>query len=375
MFKKEAVLYISFLILFILPNFLYPQNIPQALRAPAPDEMGDEADSSEQDILKVNFLPQKCSNIRPMGSPGNVFYRYLSQTMKVFNPNDPNLQIKLIYYKENFVPTNNHRFVFKLKNNFASRWEYVGIISAVRQDPDDPSKVHHVILRYLNTTRIEDTKTLLGIDEIEDFKDNDFKCKNMKEVWLSSLMKKSYFSTNCKPTEVSGCVRASDLSALFQLNFAFLKNVLKSFGLEATIGELGFNGSILLSYRNAFSEFPFVLRALSQIEGMITPDNSVNQAILLVTADKRKKFECENMLDLKEECAKKGPGKLDCLSESQARTLLNYMVVHYMADTRTILPSETIEGNRASAASNPRNSERKVADQADYEELGQYLVN
>jgi hypothetical protein len=266
--------------------------------------------------------------------------------MNVFNPGNKALQIKMIYYKEHFVPSNNHRFVFKLKNSFAARWEYVGIISTYKQtqtNSEDSNINSHQVLRFINTTRIKDIRFLLGIDDLEDFEENEFKCPSMKEAWLSHLMKHAYIATDCKPTEVPGCVRARDLNQLFQNNFTFLKLVMKAFGFEVSIGELGFNRAILNSYRTAFKEFPYILRAISQVESMITPQNSVNQAILLVTADKREKFKCENILDLKEECAKSN-STLDCLTESQARALINYMIVHYMADTRTILPTETIEG-------------------------------
>merc|ERR1712137_766176 len=99
--------------------------------------------------MKVTFLKQRCNSIRPIGSPANIFYRYFSQTMKVFNPNDSSVEIKLIYHKQSFAPANNNRFVFKLKNNFASRWEYVGVITTIREDPNDSKIKDHVILRYI----------------------------------------------------------------------------------------------------------------------------------------------------------------------------------------------------------------------------------
>ena len=79
---------------------------------------------------------------------------------------------------------------------------------------------------------------------------------------------------------------------------------------------------------------------------MMTLENRVNQDILLVTADKREKPECERILDLKDECANKIPGSPDCLTEAQARTLINYMISYYMADTGTILPNSVIEGKK-----------------------------
>ena len=311
--------------------------IPQTLSA----SIENPIMSTDEEVV---YLPQTCNNIKPFGAPINVFHRYLQQTMNIFNPKNPKLQIKLIYYKKISGLTSNFRFVFKLKNNFANRWEYVGIISMIPQNEKDRGTNKHTVLRYMNSTKIKDIKFLLGIDEIEEYEDSDLECKNMKETWLSKLMKNPYYSTDCKPTEVPGCVRSRDLSELFQLNFFFLQSVMKKFGFDVTIGELGFNPMILASYRKAFKDFPFILQAINQIETMITTENRVNQSILLVTADKRVKPECENILDLKDKCGKVSVGSPDCLSEAQARTLINYMIAYYMNDTKKILPNHIIEG-------------------------------
>ena len=332
----------SFLLILILFFQIDSQELEEA---PLPSVMSigivDPIETPETEII---FLPQQCNNIQPFGAPINVFHRYLGQTINIFNPKNPKLQIKLIYFQKISGITSNFRFVFKLKNNFANRWEYVGIISMIPQSEKDAGTNNHTVLRYINTTKIKDLKYLLGIDDIEEYEESDLECEKMKETWLSNLMKSPYYSTDCKPTEVPGCVRSRDLSQLFQLNFFFLQSVMKEFGFEVTIGELGFNPRILASYREAFKEFPFILQAISQIQNMITMENRVNQDILQVTADKRKKPECENILDLKKECSKTNVGTPDCLSEAQARTLINYMIAYYMNDTKTILPANIIEG-------------------------------
>lgn len=150
--------------------------------------------------------------------------------------------------------------------------------------------------------------------------------------------------TECRAVEVPGCVRASDLTKIFEANFNFLKIALKKFGFEVSIGELGYNRDILAAYSQAFSQFSFIKKAILQLEGMITAENKVDQKRLMVTSDTRQPVKCEDILNLKEVCRKQKSRSLDCLSEKEARSLINYMIIHFMVDTRTILPTTVIRG-------------------------------
>ena len=285
-----------------------------------------------------------CKKIQGIGQPVNIFHRYFQQTMNIFNPKNSNLRIKLIYYREQNEKMSYHRFVFKLKNNFASRWEYVGIVSVVPRHEIDSGKFTHYIVRYLNSTKLRDVASLLGIYEIKDFENDDLNCPKMKEHWLSYLMKNPYVPTECKAVEVPGCVRSGDLTKLFQANFKFLKIALEKFGFKVSIGELGYNKQILSSYKEAFNEFAFIMKAISQLEGMITSENEVDQKTLMLSSDTRPPLKCENILDLKEICNKQKKKGVECLSEKEARSLINYMIIHFMLDTKTVLPTEIIEG-------------------------------
>ena len=295
--------------------------------------------------LKPTPALKECKSIKGIGEPVNIFHRYFQQTMNIFNPKKPDLKIKLIYYREQIEKMSYHRFVFKLKNSFAPRWEYIGIVSVVPNHEIDSGKYTHYIVRYLNSTKLQDVASLLGIYEVEEFEDSDLKCEKMKESWISYLMKNPYMPTECKAVEVPGCVRSSDLTKLFQSNFNFLKIALKKFGFEVGLGELGYNREILSSYRQAFTEFPFIIKAISQLEGMITSENEVDQKTLALSSDERPPLKCEDILNLKDVCEKQKNKKIDCLSEIEAKSLINYMIVHFMLDTKKVLPIDTIEGN------------------------------
>lgn len=294
-------------------------------------------------LPKTLFSQHQCRNIRGLGHPVNVFHHYFQQTMNVFNPSNDDLQIKMIYYKEQVVGANYHYYVFKLKNNFAERWEYVGIITFVPQKVMDSGKFTHFIVRYINSTKLADISSLLGIYELED-NDMEIPCPNMKEEWLSYLMKNPYIPTECKAIDLPDCVKSKELTKLFGNTFEFLQDVLLKFGFKVTIGELGYNRTILESYRKGFKDFHFIISAVNQIEEMITKTNEVHHDKLIINADIKPKTKCENILDLREICARDKTRGIDCLTESQARSLINYMVIHYMIDTGIILNRSVIDG-------------------------------
>ena len=99
--------------------------------------------------LKPTPALKECKSIKGIGEPVNIFHRYFQQTMNIFNPKKPDLKIKLIYYREQIEKMSYHRFVFKLKNSFAPRWEYIGIVSVVPNHEIDSGKyTHYICLLY-----------------------------------------------------------------------------------------------------------------------------------------------------------------------------------------------------------------------------------
>jgi hypothetical protein len=266
--------------------------------------------------------------------------------MTIFNPNDPKVSIKLIYYREQIVEANYHRYIFKAKNNFAPRWEYIGIVSVVPPAQIDSGKYKHFVVRYINSSKLEDVVALLGVYEAADAEDNDIDCPQMKENWLSYLMNNPYMPTECKPVDLPGCVKSQELTRLFGATFNFLKSILLKFGFQVTIGELGYNRSILQSYKTEFKEFSFITSAVQQIEDMINKDNEVDQSKLIITSDIRPKPKCEDILDTVDVCTSTNNTSSECLSEADARALIKYMILHYLIDTKKPLGQSKIQGKR-----------------------------
>lgn len=102
---------------------------------------------------------------------------------------------------------------------------------------------------------------------------------------------------------------------------------------------------MLRSYRTGFKDFAFVIKAISQIENTISDENEVDQEKLVITSDIRKKKKCKDILDLKENCAASEKRGLNCLTEEEARGLINYMIIQFMADSKRLISPKVIEGN------------------------------
>ena len=152
--------------------------------------------------------------------------------------------------------------------------------------------------------------------------------------------------TECRPVDLPGCVRSKELTKLFSATFAFLKNVLLKFGFQVSLGELGYNKTILSSYKSSFKDFDFVLSAVHQLEDMINSENEIDHEKLVKTSDTRPKPKCEDILNVVEACNKNSDSGNSCLSEMDARALIKYMILHYIIDTKQPIKGSVIEGSQ-----------------------------
>jgi hypothetical protein len=149
-----------------------------------------------------------------------------------------------------------HRFVFRLKNTYANRFEYVGIVSVVPKKEIKSGRHKHFIIRYINSSDLLDTGTLLGIYEAK--KDVVMPCKGMKEQWLDYLIEHPYVVTQKQVPVSENCVTSKTLTELFSLMILLLQKVLESFGLKVSTGQLGFDETVLNIFLDVFKDFKFV---------------------------------------------------------------------------------------------------------------------
>lgn len=221
--------------------------------------------TQDQPRLTFNDLMRQenksCKEVRGLGNPINIFHQYFRQTIQVFNPKQKKTEVKLLYYRMQKSKVHVHRFVFRLKNTYANRFEYVGIVSVVPKKELESERYRHFIVRYINSSDLVDTVTLLGVYEAKSSKP--VHCPKMKEKWLDYLIEHPYVVTECKQKENPDCVTSEQLTLMFGLIFQFLQKVLLSFGIEVTVGELGFNPVILNVYKLVFKDFDFILVSFS----------------------------------------------------------------------------------------------------------------
>jgi hypothetical protein len=207
---------------------------------------------------------RECPHIPGLSNPVNIFHQYFKQTMKVFNPHEKNTQVTLLYYRVQRKKSHIHRFVFRLKNTYANRYEYVGIVSVVPKKERLSLRNRHYIIRYINSSDLLDTITLLGIYELKE--QTGYPCNNMKKLWLDFLLKDPYIVTRTEVNTPGNCVTSDKLTKLFSLFFVSFQKILKSFGIEVSIGQLGFDPVILDILLEVYKDFPFI-----QVSTLVSP--------------------------------------------------------------------------------------------------------
>jgi hypothetical protein len=291
-----------------------------------------------------NQSTRACQKVEGLTNPVNIFHIYFQQIITMLDPKNEASQAWLIFYREQNDQGNYHHFVFRVKYKFRNKFSYIGLVSFVPEKEFDNKKFTHYLVRYIDSARIDDVISLLGIYDLKKQDPNAvINCSRVKENALANLLK-SQIPNKCRANEVKGCVNSNDLTKIFQANFQFIQNALNDFKFKVNIGQLGFNKTILKIYRESFPRFEFVSKAVKQLEDLINDENEVDHDQLVIDSDMRKKPVCEDILDMTELCKKEKLKGKECLSEKEARSLINYMIIHYMADTKTVLPTKIFDG-------------------------------
>ena len=114
----------------------------------------------------------------------------------------------------------------------------------------------HYIIRYINSSDLLDTATLLGVYEVQE--DAPFVCPNMKKKWLDFLLRDPYIVTRTEKKSSKNCVSSKKLTKLFSLFFISFQKILASFGVEVSTGQLGFDPTILDIILTVYADFPFI---------------------------------------------------------------------------------------------------------------------
>ena len=204
--------------------------------------------------------PDQCQDIKGLGPPVFIFHTYFRQTISIFNPKQPKTEIKLLYYREERTTVQIHRFVFRMKGVIVKRFEYIGILSVVPAKEIKKGTFKHFVVRYINSSDLQDVVALLGIYEAD--KDLIIPCPKMKKTWVEEILRDPYVITTCEPEAVSDCITSQDLTKLFSATFSLLEHVLASFGFDVSSSQLGYDETILDIYLKSFKKFDFIIVSL-----------------------------------------------------------------------------------------------------------------
>jgi hypothetical protein len=208
-------------------------------------------------ILSRRVGSSECPRVPGLINPINIFHQYFKQTIKIFNPNEKQTSVELLYYRVQKKRSHVHRFVFRLKNTYANRYEYVGIVSVVPKKEILSGRNKHYIIRYINSADLLDTITLLGVYEVNEKRG--ISCGNMKKIWLEKLLKDPYIVTKTETTkENNDYISSDDVTRMFSLFFVTFQKILKSFGIEVSTGQLGFDTTILNILLEVYHDFDFI---------------------------------------------------------------------------------------------------------------------
>lgn len=301
-----------------------------------------------------------CPKIKGAGNPVNIFHSYFQQIITLNDPVNAQSRVQLILYRETMVEEVKtdettqaeklvvtglyHHFVFRVKYSFRKRPSFIGVVTYIPHNQIDSKKFTHFVVRYIDSTRLDDVVSLLGVYDL--YKQDPrgvINCPQVKQRALKYLLD-SKIPTKCRTNEEVGCVHSQDLTDIFNANFEFIKNALKDFMFGVSVSELILNKTILKNYRESFQKYDFVTNAISRLEGMINEDNEVLQEELKVSSDLRPKPKCKDILDMKNLCEKEKSRGVDCISEEEALSLIKYMLIHYMVDSRKVVDPRVIDG-------------------------------
>ena len=115
----------------------------------------------------------------------------------------------------------------------------------------------HFIVRYINSSNLDDVAALLGVYEVDS--EYSVPCKEMKQKFVSYVLKDPYVLTKCESEDIPECLTSSDLTKVFSKTFNLLEMILDSFGFKVSTAELGYDEVVLDIYDKAFKDFPFIL--------------------------------------------------------------------------------------------------------------------
>ena len=181
--------------------------------------------------------------------------------MAAFNVKNTRTSVNLLYYREEIEEGSSyHYFVFKIKNTYASKFDFVGIVSTIPPHERERGSNQHYVLRYSNSKELEDVIMLLGIFNLN--QNADIRCLHSKLSWVKYLKKHPYTMGAIGHGDRSDY---QDREITVEQKLAFspflmvLQSVLDSFGLKLGVDDLKKNREILEMFESHFQNNKMML--------------------------------------------------------------------------------------------------------------------
>jgi hypothetical protein len=200
---------------------------------------------------------KQCPSVVGLGHPVQIFHTYFKQTMSVFNPKNRKTRIKLIYYREELEESSYHYFVFKIKNTYANKFDYVGIVSTVPPGERARGTNTHYVLRYVNTKEADDIAVLLGIFNLNE--NAEMRCLNSKKTWINYMRQNPYVLGLKENRHGNNFDTRVEQKLVFSSLLTLGKNLLEAFDLNVGYDDLKFNDEVLDVFEFAFQNVPYIL--------------------------------------------------------------------------------------------------------------------
>lgn len=132
--------------------------------------------------------PSTCQSFPGIGSPINIFHTFFNEFLNAMNPETMDQGVELVMASEQNIETLVYRFVFKYKAQ-RNKVYYIGILSTVPDDQVNKPVPQHMVVRFIQSSDINDALRLLGL---YDYKESNSKDCDFKDSFLSFLQKNPF---------------------------------------------------------------------------------------------------------------------------------------------------------------------------------------
>lgn len=158
-------------------------------------------------ILAIIILPTYNSDINPsckdvpgIGAPVNIFHSYFQNFFSSMSLGKTQSGVELILFNEQNIESLVYRFIFRYTNT-RNKTYFIGILSTIPDDQINEPNPEHMIVRFIQSSDLNDTQRLLGLYNVNANNANDCDYKN--KFW-NQINAKPLFEQETRPKPPMG---------------------------------------------------------------------------------------------------------------------------------------------------------------------------